>query len=916
MKSVHPSDPAIPEVPYRWAPAVLLLLIASILAITWPWAEYFSTAFLAHWDPPFHTWKLQLVSQSILDGHLLPPDGDTNMYYPHSGALYYEALHWPQALLAAPLFLAGLNPVLVYHIVFVFFWGLSGLCLWMLLHALSATRSAALLGALLFTLMPYRISYMVEFNMQLSFGLPLFFFFLVRFFQRPSIRFACGMALAWWLQATSELYQAVFLLLILPFPVLALMAGRWNLLRSFRQFWLPVSCAAILGGTLTWLLLAPYLTLLEVHAVNRNLNEIATHILEPLSYLRPGGRFHWLTPMDARRDEMMVYPTLVVILLTVVYLVWDARRLMRISAPRWVWTARAIRWVAMLGFFVLTFLIYFTAATGKSLISIYVALPVIATLASFPVLLHPEERDAPSRFITGLFSGAVFAFFMSLGPIITCRHVGLKASHTLFLWIYKNLPALEGFRVVSRFSIFVLIFMLVASVLAWSRIERRWLSHPALRWLWLAPLLLAVPECLPVAIRTTPLQVPYTTPVLEQLDQRDQPYVLAVTPMGHRSFDSRHMLQIARTDRLFVYAWGGAYPLFTTQVRDSLSPNNPQPAETAHLLRQLWPECLILEDKTLSRNPHPAPDQLGRSSFRKWRTVNYAEILSGVAEVQAEDDRFVLLRLKQEADPAVEHIRLIRRDFMQKNPRAVFRARMPAGAPPSTLWLDVNGYVVGRWEITPESREFTLDVPSRYRVPILPNRFRFHATADAPFCLDSFTLAPPVPGSPPPTVSDMPSTDCPPWLDHVHQVPVAARPLNIHYSSGFSIVACEPLQTVAPPGGTLHLRYYVQCPRSMKLAVNGSVFSRLCAPDGTWVEEGVSLSTQGKLNDVQCQIHPAIYILDQVMPVPERLVPGNYQLRVLVRNAKRKRILGRQEGHLGKMFDVPIAIRIEEPARP
>ena len=211
MKTDPHAEDAIPMVPYRQAPLVLLLLAAAILAMTWPWVRTFSTAFLDHWDPPFHTWKLEFVARTILSGHLLPPDGDTNMYYPHSGTLYFEALHWPQALVAAVLFgLTNFNPVLVYHIVLVLFWALAGVCLWMLLLALGSTRRAALLGALLFTIMPYRISYMVEFNMQLCFGLPLFFFFMVRYFQRPSIRYPCGMAMAWWLQASIELYQAIF----------------------------------------------------------------------------------------------------------------------------------------------------------------------------------------------------------------------------------------------------------------------------------------------------------------------------------------------------------------------------------------------------------------------------------------------------------------------------------------------------------------------------------------------------------------------------------------------------------------------------------------------------------------------------------------------------------------------------------
>lgn len=913
--NVRPSDKfALPQVPCRQAPLVLLLLAAAILAITWPWAANFATATYDHWDPPFHAWKLELVARSILAGHLLPPDGNTNVYYPHPGTLYFEALHWPQAVVAAALFgLTNFNSLLVYHLVLVFFWALSGLCFWMLLHALGATRGAAWLGAMIFVLMPYRISYAVEFNMQLCFGLPLFFFFMVRYFQRPSIRYACGMAVAWWLQASSELYQAVFLLLILPFPAVALLAARWRLLGDVRRFWLPALCAAALGGTLTTVLLGPYLTLLNVHAVNRNLLEIATHILEPFSYLRPGGRFHLLAPFDARQDEMVVYPTLALILLAATHLVLDARRLAAVAVPRWVTALRLVRWTALIGFAGLSFFIYYSGR-GERLQTLYAALPVVASAFALLVLFHPTARDASALFVTGLFAGAVFAFFMSLGPLLFVRHADFSAPNPIYVWLYTHLKMLQGFRVVSRFSIYVLIYMVIAAALAWSWIERRWLARPAWRGLWLAPLLLAVVECLPRGPgRFSPLEVPYATPVLDVLDRREQPYVLAIVPMGQRSHDSRHMLQIGRTDRLFVYAWGGAYPTYTRQVRDSIDPFNPQPAETARLLRQLWPECLILEDKPFARNRRPA--MMFRPDLQRWRPYDYSALLSAETEVIAEDDRFVLMRLKSPVTPLPEYVKLVRGDLLAAHPHLAFRAYVPAGAPPAVLWLDVNGYPAGRWTVTDEAQDFRLAVPTAYFVDLLPNRLRFHAEGNAPFHLDDFDLAAPGPDLPPPTDCSAYSATLP-WLGHIEEVPESAVPLEIRYRNGFEVLACEPLETVAAPGGTIRLRYYVRCPRDLQVAANSIVRTRLRAPDGQWIEEGISLADTGDLQDLRCQLHPGIYDMEQTLAIPERLPPGDYELTVLLRNPEEKRQTGIQNGHRAKLFPVPIPIRIQAPAAP
>ena len=893
--AVLASPTSLPPIPWRQLPLVLLLLILAIVAITWPWKQHISAEFLQHWDPPFHAWKLELVARSILSGHWMPPDGNTNMYYPYSGTMYFEALHWPQALVAAPLLFLGANPISVYHLVMIFFWALAGVCLWMLLLALGATRRAALLGALLFTIMPYRVSYMVEFNMQLCFGLPLFFFFLTRYFQRPSLRYACGLALAWWLQAVSELYQAIFLLLILPFPGLALISAHWRWLRDFRRFWLPALAAIAIAGGLSWLSLRPYLTLLDIHTVNRNLQEIATHVLEPLSFLRPGGRFHILPPLDARQDEMIVYPTLAMILLTCAFFGRDIRRLARVRVPPWITALRIIRWSALVGFALLTFGIYFgSMAAGTR--PTYAILPVIATIASALLLLVPADKKTAHLLMTGLFAGAIFAFFMSFGPGIRIRHARFSVPNHLYLWIYDHLFALQGFRVVSRFSIFVMLFMTLASALAWSQIERRWLNRRALRWLWVLPLLVAIPECLPRPFKMAPIAYPLHSPVLDQLDARESPYVIAMAPMGIRELDSRYMLQIARTDRLFVYAWGGAYPAYTTAVRNAMDVRDTHPAEAAALLRQLWPECFILEDKQITR---PAPNPR-----------NFTATFQNETTIQAEDDRFVLLRLLPPPAPDVEHIRLVRRDHVTANPILTFQACTPTNRLTATLWLDINGHPAHSWNITPAPQTFRIQIPPGAGIPILPTRFRFRATADTPFHLEHFALAPQAPTHPDILAADwLPA--CLPWINHFHQRPPGLAAMDIHYPDGFALLACEPLETQAPPGGALRLRHYFRCPPDMKIAANRSICVRLRATSGRWIEASIAVDATADMNDILCQPRPTIYAIEQTIPIPADLPPDEYSIQLLLRTDRLRRLTGRQNNHTARVFTTPHTASIQ-----
>ena len=903
---------AVPPVPYRWAPVVFLGLLLSILLVTWPWATTLSTEFLEHWDPPFHAWKLELMARGILAGRLLPVDGNTNMLYPHSGALYHEALQWPQALVAAPFFaLPHANPILIYHGVLLAFWTLSGVCLWMLLLALGTTRRAALLGALFFTLMPYSVSYMVEFNMKLNFGLPLFFFFAVRYVQRPSIRYACGMALAWWLQAASELYQAVFLLLLLPLVGLPVLAVHFRLIGSGRKFWLPAGCAGLLGGALTWAFLMPYLTLLDAGSIQRLLREIQNHSLEPLSYFCSLGRFRlWSAPVDWF-DEMVVYPTAAMLLLTGLFSAQTALARRRMGPWGLGGWARAVRNVSLGLFAVLTFAIYHSGGSAW-FAPAYPVLPVLAVGAAVVAAGFPVRRDLPSLFLGGLFAAAVLAFFLSLGPRLAILKytAPFAAKNHVYLWLYAHVDALRGFRVVSRFSVFPLLFMCVASAFAWARLERRWLHRPWLRALWILPVALLALEAVPARIQTRPLQLPYASPVLDALDRMEQPHVLAVVPMADRYYTSRHMLQIGRHDRLFAYGWGGAFPKNAKKLEASLHPGRERPARAAALLRPLWPECLVLEDKHLSRGAVTG------------LTCNYTQLLADETELVQEDERFALLRFKPNPGPAVEEIRLIRADFLRENPVVHFRARLDGDGPPAELYLDVNGHLVGRVALTSETRDFRLRVPRSHVITLLPNRLRFHARDDRPFRLESFGAA--ADSGEIPSESSA-AADCPPWVGHLHHVPPTAQRLDVAYGNALGILACDMPETTVAPGDSLPLRFYFQCRWPLKTLRQRNLAVRLYPAAGRWIEEEYPLAhATVDLHDYLCQrpwdrqANPCIYVADVTVRIPADLPAGEYAPFVLAKKTSGAALKGTQRGKGGKRFALPgtVRVRAEGSLRP
>lgn len=898
MNEISEDSAMYPRVPWGQFLPLLLLLTAAILLATWPWAKTFASGVIAHWDPPFHAWKLEFAARQILEGRLLPVDGNTNMYYPNSGAFYYEALHWPQAVFAALLFgLTDAGPVLVCHVTLVFFWALSGACLWALLRALGVRRVASVAGALLFTLMPYRIAYRVEFNMQLCFAIPLFYFFLVRYFQRPGIGYACGLAVAWWLQAVSELYQAVFLLLMLPFPVLALMSGRWALLRSWRRFWAPATAAAAFGGLLSAIWLLPYVVILRSQTLVRGLGEIQRHVLEPLSYLVPYGTSGFFNGINARRDELDAYPTLALILLALAFLVFrrmDRRKRKRACGERLL---RGGRTATLLLFAAIATALYGWPIPGVA--PLYVRLPVLACLLS--LLLHAlpgRRRSVREALMEGLFSAAVFSFFMSLGPRILGTSTRFSAPNLLFLSLYDWLDALKGFRVVSRFSFFVLFWMVMGSAFAIDRLLRaRTRSRRAASIATLAALGIAfVSEIRPTRDKTIlPLPCPVSSTVLDNLERRPDPYVLAIVPLGHRTEDSQHMLQVARHNRLSVYAWGGTYPPYTQRVGEGFIARSEMSArEAAELLRQLWPECLILEDKLFSRRA----------------SMDYATRFADEADVVDEDSRYALLRLRPCEEPASERIRLVRHDYLVRNPDVVFTASAGDPEHPGNVWLDVNGVGVGRFPLTRQEQTFRVALPPSLFIKPAPNQLRFRTDAPGGFALRSFALRPADPATSAAQTIRLPEA----WSPFLDQLPETALALDATYPGGLTIVGVEPPPPSVRPGEDFQMRCYVRLPKRARALRQLALKAGLTRDGGVLFESGKPLSQSIDLNLFQIQSKQAIHAVDIPVHVPSDFESGeSYGLALTIRDERGRRHSGRDsDGRKIRRLHLPFSLSLTD----
>ena len=860
----------VPRIPWRLAPLLTALYAGAIALLTWPWLATASTRVLDHWDPPFHAWKLMFAARTLLSGHILPPGGNTNLYYPNTGAFFYEALHWPQAVFAAPLLAAGASPVLTYHITLVFFWALSGALFWAWLRALGARPLGAVLGGLFFTVLPYRMSYAVEFNMQLVFGLPLFLLAMTRFFQRPGYRYALLAAVAWWLQATSELYQAVFLLFALPFLVLPLLARDPSLLRSGRRFWGPAAAAAALCAALSLPFLLPYAGTLGDGTLTRSLEEMRQHTLEPFSFLRPWGHLRLFNP-KALGDEMNAYPTLALSLAALCALV--AHRRPAASARQRI-PARLLGAACAL-FAALSALSHWLPCAGDRLVAALSWSAFAAVLLTIPVLLR-RNRDVARAAAVGLGAAALFGVVMSFGPDIRISATDAEAKNVLFDVLHALVPGLAGFRVVSRFVVFPVMALCAAAAFGVDAAADALRARPSALRAGMLALFLAVflAECVsPKRLRTRPIRDTSRSAVLAALDAQTGPCVLAVVPMGLRDLDSEHMLTIERNDRLGIWAWGGTFPAWTRKVQASLENlKRASPECAAHLLREPWPETLVLED----RRPFPGI-----------KPEDYAAWFGPLAETVAEDPNFRILKISPATEDEVEIVKLVRRDFALALP--VARFTLSARNAPARVWLDLNGTPVGVWEVS-DAVDVALGIPPELLTDHLPERFRFHAEGDRPFRLEAFRLEEGPAPSAGPAIPNPPDL---PWLSTSRELPDGASPLDIRYPGGMVLCGAMLRSDALSPASSVPLRLFLRFPESAR-ALPGLVLSPGFAQRGSVLFQHPTPLRSAADVAAFGAAHGRIVAADVNLPLPSLLRPGEtYDLTLDVKTPADRRITGR-----------------------
>jgi hypothetical protein len=306
--------------------AWLMLGFSSLVtALTWPQIRRLD-AVADLGDPLFSIWRIAWVNHQILRDplHLF----DANIFYPERLTLTYSDPALVPALMSAPLFWIGVHQIVIYNLLLLSGFVLSGVTMFLLVRALTGRVDAATIAGAIFAVYPYRFEHYGHLELQMTMWMPLALWGLHRALARGRRRDGLATGLAFALQTLSSLYYGCFLAIY----IVVLGGALWLARGCPRRPLGPLAAGAALAA----LLIAPVATAYVASRPtigDRDEGTVQLYSAEGPDYLKPTfrnllyGRWSW---SEGGRAERQLLPPLTPIVLTAVAL-WPPLSAARIA---------------------------------------------------------------------------------------------------------------------------------------------------------------------------------------------------------------------------------------------------------------------------------------------------------------------------------------------------------------------------------------------------------------------------------------------------------------------------------------------------------------------------------------------------------------------------------------------------------
>jgi hypothetical protein len=202
----------------RFLVSTLLLFTALTAVMTYPQIFHMTDGVHDDGDPLMVTWVLGWVAHQLprAPAHLF----DANIFYPERNTLAYsETLLVPGAIVA-PLHWLGVGPILIYNLVFLSGFAISGVGVALLVRRLTGNVGAAILAGIVFAFPPYRIDHYAHLQLQQTQFIPLAMLAFHRLLETNRVRDGVWLGVCVACQMLSCMYYGLFLI-----PYMAVVCG-------------------------------------------------------------------------------------------------------------------------------------------------------------------------------------------------------------------------------------------------------------------------------------------------------------------------------------------------------------------------------------------------------------------------------------------------------------------------------------------------------------------------------------------------------------------------------------------------------------------------------------------------------------------------------------------------------------------
>lgn len=286
---------------------IALIFLAITVVVTYPQVRGLTTSVPYHSDPYFSMWRLAWVAHAIHTD----PRGlfEANIFYPaHDTLGYSDAMLLPGAAVA-PLFWAGVNPVLIYNLALFGAFALSGYAAFLLARVLTGSVTGSIVAGVIYAFAPYRFCHYMHLELQIVFWIPFSLLLAHRIVANGRVRDGVMLGLTVAAQLLSSVYIGIFSLTYFAVLMPALLAVTG--VRHARRLLVPTA----VGAALAIVIVAPYAiaySRAERGVGTRSLDEVRGYSASTTNYLSAPAMnrlYGWTASADrAWADEMNLFP--------------------------------------------------------------------------------------------------------------------------------------------------------------------------------------------------------------------------------------------------------------------------------------------------------------------------------------------------------------------------------------------------------------------------------------------------------------------------------------------------------------------------------------------------------------------------------------------------------------------------------